>query len=268
MSGSAPARPSERVNPLELMRLDGRVALVTGAGRGLGAAAARGLAAAGAEIVLMSRTPSELAATQGDIEAAGGRARAITCDVCDTAALRAAIAGIDRLDILVNNAGFNIPEPFVEVSEAHLDQLLDLNVRAAFLAAQFAVHKMLETPDRKARGGAVIHISSQMGHVGSPRRTVYCMSKHALEGLNKAMAVELAPHNIRSNAIGPTFVETPLTQTFFKNEQFRDWVVERIPLGRIGSMEEVVGAIVFLASPAASLITGASLLVDGGWTAQ
>ena len=256
------------INPLEAMRLDGRIALVTGAGRGIGAAAARGLAAAGAEVVLLSRTRAELDALAGEIVAAGGTARVAVCDVCDAAALRGAIAGLARLDILINNAGFNIPEPFVEVSDDHLDQLLDLNVRAAFLAAQAAVKKMLEAPDRERRGGAVVHISSQMGHVGSPRRTVYCMTKHALEGLNKAMAVELAPHNIRSNAVGPTFVETPLTQTFFANAQFRDWVVERIPLGRIGDMAEVVGAIVFLASPAASLITGASLLVDGGWTAQ
>jgi NAD(P)-dependent dehydrogenase (short-subunit alcohol dehydrogenase family) len=249
-------------------RLDGRTALVTGSGRGIGAAAARGLAAAGAEVIVMSRSRQELDAMVAEIEAAGGRAQARVCDVCDSAALKTTIGGLARLDILVNNAGFNIPEPFVEVSADHLDKLLDLNVRAAFLAAQFAVQKMLEAPDRKQRGGAVIHISSQMGHVGSPRRTVYCMTKHALEGLNKAMAVELAPHNIRVNAVGPTFVETPLTQTFFANAQFRDWVVERIPMGRIGRMEEVVGAIVFLASPAASLITGASLLVDGGWTAQ
>jgi NAD(P)-dependent dehydrogenase (short-subunit alcohol dehydrogenase family) len=256
------------VNPLDAMRLDGRVALVTGAGRGIGAAAARGLAAAGAEVVLVSRTKAELDALAHEITDAGGRACAIVCDVCDAGALRAAIARLDRLDVLVNNAGTNIPEPFVEVSDDHLDRVLDLNVRAAFLAAQAAVRKMLEAPDRAARGGAVIHISSQMGHVGSPRRTVYCMTKHALEGLTKAMAVELAPHNIRVNAVGPTFVETPLTQTFFANAQFRDWVIERIPLGRIGRMDEVVGAIVFLASPAAALITGASLVVDGGWTAQ
>jgi NAD(P)-dependent dehydrogenase (short-subunit alcohol dehydrogenase family) len=216
----------------------------------------------------MSRTAAELDALAGEISDAGGRARTAVCDVCDADALRAAIARLERLDILVNNAGFNIPEPFVEVSDAHLDQLLALNVRAAFLAAQAAARKMLEAPDRTARGGAIVHISSQMGHVGSPRRTVYCMTKHALEGLNKAMAVELAPHNIRSNAIGPTFVETPLTRTFFQSPEFRDWVVARIPLGRIGDMTEVVGAIVFLASPAASLITGASLVVDGGWTAQ
>jgi NAD(P)-dependent dehydrogenase (short-subunit alcohol dehydrogenase family) len=253
---------------LDSMRLDGRVALVAGAGRGIGAAAARGLAEAGAELVLVSRTEAEIAAVAHQIEHEGGRARALTCDVCDSGALRAMIDGLERLDILINNAGGNFPEPFVEVSEDHLDRLLDLNVRAAFLTAQAAVRKMLEAPDRPARGGAVINISSQMGHVGAPNRTVYCMTKHALEGLTKAMAVELAPHNIRVNAIGPTFIDTPLTEPFFRNPQFRDWVLNRIPLGRIGRIDEVVGAILFLASPAASLITGASLLVDGGWTAQ
>jgi NAD(P)-dependent dehydrogenase (short-subunit alcohol dehydrogenase family) len=253
---------------LDSMRLDGRVALVAGAGRGIGAAAARGLAEAGAELVLVSRTEAEIAAVAHQIEQEGGRARALTCDVCDSGALRAMIDGLERLDILINNAGGNFPEPFVEVSEDHLDRLLDLNVRAAFLTAQAAVRKMLEAPDRPARGGAVINISSQMGHVGAPNRTVYCMTKHALEGLTKAMAVELAPHNIRVNAIGPTFIDTPLTEPFFRNPQFRDWVLNRIPLGRIGRIDEVVGAILFLASPAASLITGASLLVDGGWTAQ
>ena len=253
---------------LDTMRLDGRVALVAGAGRGIGAAAARGLAEAGAELVLVSRTEAEIAALAGEIEATGGRARAIPCDVCDAPALRGAIERLDRLDILVNNAGANIPEPFVAVSDEHLDRILALNVRAAFTTAQAAVRKMLAAPDRRARGGAVINISSQMGHVGAPNRTVYCMTKHALEGLTKAMAVELAPENIRVNAIGPTFIETPLTAPFFQNPQFRDWVLDRIPLGRLGRLDEVVGAIVFLASPAASLITGASLVVDGGWTAQ
>src|SRR5208282_4864241 len=241
---------------LDAMRLDGRVALVAGAGRGIGAAAARGLAEAGAEIVLVSRTEAEIAAVAHAIEQAGGRARPVTCDVCDSGALRAMIDGLERLDILINNAGGNFPEPFVEVSEDHLDRLLDLNVRAAFLTAQAAVRKMLAAPDRETRGGAVINITSQMGHVGAPNRTVYCMTKHALEGLTKAMAVELAPRNIRVNAIGPTFIDTPLTEPFFRNPQFRDWVLNRIPLGRIGRIDEVVGAILFLASPAASLITG------------
>jgi NAD(P)-dependent dehydrogenase (short-subunit alcohol dehydrogenase family) len=253
---------------LDTMRLDGRVALVAGAGRGIGAAAARGLAEAGAELVLVSRTEAEIAALAGEIEAAGGRARAIACDVCDADALRGAIDRLETLDILVNNAGANIPEPFVQVSDAHLDRILALNVRAAFTTAQAAVRKMLAAQDRRTRGGAVINVSSQMGHVGAPNRTVYCMTKHALEGLTKAMAVELAPENIRVNAIGPTFIETPLTAPFFQNPQFRDWVLDRIPLGRLGRLDEVVGTIVFLASPAASLITGASLAVDGGWTAQ
>jgi NAD(P)-dependent dehydrogenase (short-subunit alcohol dehydrogenase family) len=162
----------------------------------------------------------------------------------------------------------NIPEPFVEVSESHLDKMLTLNVRAAFLVAQVAVQKMLEAPDRATKGGVIINMSSQMGHVGAERRTVYCMTKHAIEGLTKAMAVELAPHNIRVNAIAPTFLETPMTASFLGDPAFRNWVMSRIPLGRIGRMEEIAGAIVFLASPAAALITGTSLLIDGGWTAR
>jgi NAD(P)-dependent dehydrogenase (short-subunit alcohol dehydrogenase family) len=244
------------------------VALVTGAGRGIGAEAAVALASAGAELILLSRTPGDLEAVAQRVAGAGSRARSIVCDVNDGARVRAEIQRIERLDILVNNAGTNIPEPFVDVSEEHLDRVLNLNVRAAFLVAQAAVRKMLQAPDRHARGGSVIHVSSQMGHVGSPRRTVYCMTKHAIEGLTKAMAVELAPQNIRVNAIGPTFLETPMTKVFFENPEFLTWTLNRIPMGRIGRMDEVTGAIVFLASPAASLITGASLTIDGGWTAQ
>ncbi len=192
----------------------------------------------------------------------------MVCDVTNRAQVNYALAGLERLDILLNNAGMNIPEPFVDVSEAHLDHMIALNVRAAFLVAQSAVRKMLEDPDRRARGGSVIHVTSQMGRVGAERRTVYCMTKHAIEGLTKAMAVELAPENIRVNAIAPTFLETPMTASFFADPQFRNWVLSRIPLGRIGRMDEVTGAIVFLASPAASLITGTSLAVDGGWTAR
>ena len=244
------------------------MALVTGAGRGLGAEMAVALGEAGAEVLVMSRTASDLDQVAARIAAAGGRAKALVCDVKDGSQLRAKIGRLDRLDVLVNNAGMNIPEPFVDVSEAHLDEQLALNVRAAFLVAQTAVRKMLEAPDRRERGGAVINVSSQMGHVGSAGRTVYCMAKHAIEGLTKAMAVELAPHNIRVNAIGPTFIETPMTAPFFANPEFREWATSRIPLGRIGKMEEVAGAVVFLASQAASLITGASLVIDGGWTAQ
>jgi NAD(P)-dependent dehydrogenase (short-subunit alcohol dehydrogenase family) len=248
--------------------LHGRVALVTGAGRGIGRSIAAALAAAGAEVWLLARTVADLEEAASEIRKRGGRAQLCACDVTDAAALKRAIASLPALDVMVNNAGTNIPEPFVEVSEEHLDRLLGLNVRAAFLAAQAAAKKMLEAPDRKTRGAAIINISSQMGHIGAPNRTVYCLTKHALEGLTKAVAVELAPHNIRVNSVAPTFVETPMTRPMFARPEFRNWVQERIPLGRLGQPEDVAAAVVFLASPAASLITGTSLLVDGGWTAQ
>jgi NAD(P)-dependent dehydrogenase (short-subunit alcohol dehydrogenase family) len=219
-------------------------------------------------MILLSRTRVDLEEVAHRVVEVGSSAKAIVCDVTDNARLRAEVDRLSCLDILINNAGMNIPEPFLDVSEDHLDQMLALNIRSVFLTSQTAARKMLQARDRKERGGAIINISSQMGHVGSPRRTVYCMTKHGVEGLTKAMAVELAPHNIRVNAIGPTFLETPMTVSFFENPEFRDWAISRIPLGRIGRIEEVTGAIVFLASPAASLITGASLTIDGGWTAQ
>jgi NAD(P)-dependent dehydrogenase (short-subunit alcohol dehydrogenase family) len=244
-------------------RLDGKLALVTGAGRGIGRAVALGLAAAGAELVLVSRTASELDEVAQKIARGGGKARALVLDVSRSSAVRDAFAGFDRLDILVNNAGLNRPQPFLEVDEATLDRLLGLNVRAAFIVAQAAARLMV------AQGsGVIVNMSSQMGHVGSElNRTVYVMTKHALEGLTKAMAVELAPKGVRVVSVAPTFITTPLTEPFFEDPVFRKWVLDRIPLGRIGTVEEVASAVVFLASPAASLVTGSSLLVDGGWTA-
>ena len=249
-------------------RLDDRVALVTGAGRGIGQACSLALARAGAEVWLMARSRGEIDRVAAAIRAAGGKAHAIACDVTETAAMKKAIAAIPVLDVLVNNAGTNIPEPFVEVSEEHLDQLLTLNVRSAFLVAQAAARKMLESPDRKTRGGAILHMSSQMGHVGAPGRTVYALTKHALEGLTKSMALEFAALGIRVLSIAPTFIETPLYQKMSARPDFADWVRGRIAMGRVGQADEVAAAVVFAASPAASLMTGSSLLVDGGWTAQ
>jgi NAD(P)-dependent dehydrogenase (short-subunit alcohol dehydrogenase family) len=260
--------PPTALSGISQFRLDGRVALVTGAGRGLGAATAIALAEAGAEVVLMSRSVKELSDIAERIAANGGRAQIVVCDVNDTGSVRLQVGRIPVLDVLVNNAGMNVPEPFVEVSEDHLDQILRLDVRSAFLVAQAAVRKMLEAPDRQERGGSVINVSSQMGHVGAANRTVYCMCKHAIEGLTRAMAVELGPNNIRVNSVAPTFLETPMTAPFLANERFRESVIKMIPLGRLGNTREVSATIVFLASPAAALINGASLLVDGGWTAH
>jgi len=244
-------------------RLDGKRALVTGAGRGIGRAAALALAAAGAELVLVSRTASELDKVVGEIASGGGTARSLPIDVTRSDAVRGAFAEFDRLDILVNNAGINRPQPFLEVDEATLDSLLALNVRAAFIVAQAAARLMVANGS-----GVIINMSSQMGHVGSERdRTVYVMTKHALEGLTKAMAAELAPKGVRAVSIAPTFVETPLSKPFLDDPDTRRWILGRIPLGRVGTVEEVASAVVFLASPAAALVTGSSLLVDGGWTA-
>jgi NAD(P)-dependent dehydrogenase (short-subunit alcohol dehydrogenase family) len=248
--------------------LAGRVALVTGAGRGLGRSIADALADAGAEVWLLARTASEIDQAAAAIRGAGGRAVPVACDVTDSSAVARVIAGMPALDVLVNNAGSNVPEPFVGVSEAHLDRLLSLNVRAAFLVAQAGARRMLADADRRTRGGAIINMSSQMGHVGAVNRSVYCLTKHAIEGLTKAMAIELAPHGIRVNSLAPTFVETPLTAPMFARPDFAKWVHDRIPLGRVGAPEEVAAAALFLASPAASLVTGTSLVVDGGWTAQ
>jgi NAD(P)-dependent dehydrogenase (short-subunit alcohol dehydrogenase family) len=244
-------------------RVDGAAAVVTGAGSGIGQGAALALATAGARLVLVGRTQATLDATRAAIVERGGEALTLVCDVTDAAEVKAKIEALPRIDVLVNNAGMNIPEDFLEVSEEHLDRIIALNVKGAFLVAQAAARRMAA-----GAGGSIVNISSQMGHVGSPRRSVYCMSKHALEGLTKALAVELAPRGIRVNTVAPTFAETPMTQPFFADQTFRDSVLSQIPIGRLAKVDDIVGAILFLASPAAAMITGTSLLVDGGWTAR
>ena len=248
--------------------LEGRTALVTGAGRGIGRSCALALAQAGAEVWLVARSGDEVNQVAAEIRESGAQARAVACDVTDLTAVRRTIAAIPVLDILVNNAGTNIPEPFLEITEAHLDFLLDLNVRAMFLVAQAAASKMLEHPARVSRGAAILNMSSQMGHRGQVNRTVYVMAKHAIEGLTKAMALELTGRGIRVVSIAPTVIDTPMIASRKASPDFAARVVARIPLGRIGMPEEVAAAVVFAASPAAALLTGSSLLLDGGWTAQ
>ena len=245
-------------------RLDAKRALVTGAGRGIGLAAAAGLAQSGAHVVLIARTPAEIEAAAAEIRAEGGSAEAIALDVTDLAAVRAAIAAQPPFDILVNNAGTNRPRSFLDVTEDDYDSITLLNQRAAYFVAQAVARRMVEAQ----QGGSIIHISSQMGHVGGARRTVYCMTKHGIEGLTKAMAIDLAPHKIRVNSIGPTFIDTPLTRPFFEDKAFRDDTLRRIKLGRLGTVEDLMGAVVYLASDAAALVTGTALVVDGGWTAE
>jgi NAD(P)-dependent dehydrogenase (short-subunit alcohol dehydrogenase family) len=246
------------------LRLDGRRALVTGGGRGIGLAAASALASAGAHVTLAARTQSEIEAAAGAIRARGDAADALVLDVTDVEAARDAIAEAKPFQILVNNAGMNRPAYLPDVEIEDFDAVFALNVRAAFFMTQAVALRLVAAK----LPGSIINISSQMGHVGAARRTVYCASKHAVEGFTKAMAIELAPYNIRVNSLGPTFLETPMTRPFFENKAFRDEVLSKIKLGRLGQLDEITGAIVFLASDASSLMTGSALLLDGGWTAE
>jgi NAD(P)-dependent dehydrogenase (short-subunit alcohol dehydrogenase family) len=245
-------------------RLDGKRALVTGAGRGLGLGFATALAQAGAHVTLAARSRDEIEAAAAALRQQGCAADALAVDVADLAAMQAVLAARDPYNILVNNAGTNRPAPFVEVKVEDFDHLFALNVRAAYFVAQAVARALIEA----GQPGSIINISSQMGHVGGPRRTVYCATKHAMEGFTKAMAIELAPHGIRVNTLAPTFIETPLTRPFFDNEAFRKDTLSRIKLGRLGTVEDLMGAVVFLASDASALMTGTSLVVDGGWTAE
>jgi NAD(P)-dependent dehydrogenase (short-subunit alcohol dehydrogenase family) len=240
-------------------RLEGRRALVTGAGRGIGLAAAAALAGAGAAVTLAARTAAEIEAAAEAIRAAGGLAETLVLDVADVAAVQDALA-----TRLAFHAGTNRPARFEDVTPEDFDAVMGLNLRGCFFAAQAVVKRMIAEGVR----GSIINISSQMGHVGGPNRGVYCASKWAMEGWTKAMAIDLAPHGIRANTIGPTFIETPLTRPFFEKPEFREWVLSKIKLGRLGQVQDLMGAVVFLASDASALMTGSAMLVDGGWTAE
>lgn len=245
-------------------RLDGRRALVTGAGRGIGLALAAALGEAGATVTLAARSADDIQAGADAIRKAGGQADAVVLDVADLAAVARFFAESAGYDVLVNNAGTNRPKPMQEVAEADYDAVLDLNLKSAFFVAQACVRRML-ADDRR---GSLIHIGSQMGHVGGPSRSLYCASKWGLEGMSKAFALDLAHAGIRSNTIAPTFIETPMTKPYLRDEVFRASVLSKIKLGRLGTVEDLMGASVFLASDASALVTGTSLVVDGGWTAE
>lgn len=244
-------------------RLDGKRALVTGAGRGIGVAAAAALAEAGAEMVLVARSGQEVEAVAAAIRSEGGKASAQALDVTDLAATARLIDAAGPFHLLVSNAGTNRLATFEEVSVEDFDAVFLLNVKAAFFAAQAVARGLIAAGEP----GSIIHISSQMGKLGGPRRSVYCATKHAIEGLTKASAIDLAPHRIRVNTICPTFIDTPLARPILADEAFRAIVMSRIKLGRIGHVEDLMGAVLYLASDASALVTGTALMVDGGWTA-
>lgn len=244
--------------------LGGKRALITGAGRGIGRGVAEALASAGAAVTLCARTSSEITEAAGAIVATGGSADTLALDVTDTRAFARAIDASGPYDIFVNNAGTNRPALVQDVTEEDFDLIIGLNVRAAVFAAQAVSRGMVEA----GRGGSIINMSSQMGHIGGAKRSIYCASKWAIEGFSKSLAIELGPHGIRVNTICPTFIETPLTRPYFTDVAFRQEVLGKIKLGRLGQVQDVVGAAVFLASDASALTTGSALMVDGGWTAE
>lgn len=252
-----PAQPS--------FSLAGKKALVTGAGKGLGLGLAAGLCRAGAQVTLAARTLADVEAAAATLRDEGQAAEGVQLDVTDIDAVRSFVASRPAYSIVVNNAGTNRPAPMQMAQTEDFDAVMNLNVRSAFFVAQACVKKMLED---KVTGGSLIHIGSQMGHVGGENRSLYCASKWAIEGMSKAFALDLARFNIRSNTIAPTFIETPMTKPYFEDEAFRASVLGKIKLGRLGQVEDILGAAIYLASDASALVTGTSLVVDGGWTAE
>ena len=253
---------------LKKYNLKNKVALVSGAGKGLGRACALALAEAGANLIIISRTQKDLDQVARIVKKFKSRCKTYVCDITNYNDLKNIINKQSRIDILVNNAGTNIPEHFTKVKTRNMEHLVKINTIAAFNLAQLCSIKMIKAKNRKRVGGSIINMSSQMGHVGGAIRSVYNMNKFGLEGLTKGMAIDLAKYNIRVNTVCPTFVVTPMTKKFLKDKKFKKDMLNNIPLGRFAEMPEIASAVVFLASDAASMITGTSLLVDGGWTAK
>jgi len=252
---------------LKKYNLKNKVALVSGAGKGLGRACALALAEAGANLIIISRTQKDLDQVARIVKKFKSKCKTYVCDITNYNDLKNIINKQSRIDILINNAGTNIPEHFTKVKTKNMERLVKLNTIAAFNLAQLSSIKMIKTKNRKKIGGVIVNMSSQMGHVGGRIRSVYNMNKFGIEGLTKGMAIDLAEYNIRVNSVAPTFVVTPMTKNFLKNKKFKRDTLNSIPLGRFAEMSEIASAVVFLASDAASMITGTSLLVDGGWTA-
>ncbi len=250
------------------INLKNKTALVTGAGKGIGQACAIALAEAGANLIIISRTQKDLDKVSKIIKRFKSKCVSYTCDVTNYNQIKNIISKQKKIDILVNNAGANIPEHFINVQKKNMEYLVKLNTISTFHIAQLCTHKMLEAKNRKKIGGSIINMSSQMGHVGGPIRSVYNMTKAGLEGLTKGMAIDLAKYNIRVNTVCPTFVITPMTKKFLKDSKFKNNVLKNIPLGKFASASDVATATAFLASDASSMITGTSILVDGGWTAK
>jgi len=253
---------------LKKINLKNKTALVTGAGKGLGKACAIALAEAGARVIILSRTKSDLDKVSKIIRKTKGSSKSFVCDVTQLEEIKKILQKITRLDILVNNAGNNRPEHFTKVKQENMEYLTNLNMKAAFNVAQLCSQKMVKAKNRKKIGGSIIHMSSQLGKVGCEGRNVYNMNKFGVEGLARGMAVELAGYNIRVNTVCPTFVETPMVKKFFKNKKFKDQMLRNIPLGRVAQESDVATAVAFLAADSSEMITGTSLVVDGGWTAQ
>ena len=253
---------------LKNYNLKNKTAVVTGAGKGLGRACAIALAESGANLIIISRTKKDLNEVSNKIKKLKRKCISYVCDITDYEEIKKIINKQAKIDILINNAGNNIPEHFTKVKTKNMEYLVKINTIATFNLAQLCALKMIKAKNRKKIGGAIVNMSSQMGHVGGPIRSVYNMNKWGLEGLTKGMSIDLAKYNIRVNTICPTFVVTPMTKKFLKNKKFKRETLNNIPLGRFAELSEIASATVFLASDAASMITGTSLLVDGGWTAK